>query len=448
MTMKINKLEIENVKRVKAVIIEPNEIGLTIIGGPNAQGKTSVLDSIAWALGGNKYKPSQAHREGSVTPPNLKITMNNGLIVERSGKNSTLKVTDPSGKKAGQQLLNSFVEELAIDLPKFMESTSKEKATTLLQIIGVGDQLIQLEQQEQAIYNERHFIGQVADQKEKFVKEMPEYPEAPKELVSMSDLILQQQEILAKNGENQRKREQVTQIEFKYQQEVQQLEVLNQQLLDIQTKIQEVTNQHNLTSNDLATAKKSALDLVDESTEAIEKNISDIEEINRQVRTNLDKEKAEEDAKEQRAKYNELSEKITEIRVKKTKLLNDAKLPLPGLSVEDGELTYNGQRWDNMSGAEQLRVSAAIVRQLKPECGFILMDKLEQMDMNSLSEFGQWLEQEGLQAIATRVSTGEECSIIIEDGYVAKTNEDTQQIASETPAVTATPTNTWEGAAF
>ena len=35
-----------------------------------------------------------------------------------------------------------------------------------------------------------------------------------------------------------------------------------------------------------------------------------------------------------------------------------------------------------------------------------------------MREFGQWLEAEGLQAIATRVSTGGECSIIIEDGYV------------------------------
>lgn len=48
------------------------------------------------------------------------------------------------------------------------------------------------------------------------------------------------------------------------------------------------------------------------------------------------------------------------------------------------------------------------------------MDKLEQMDLVTLNEFGQWLEQEGLQAIATRVSTGDECSIIIEDGYVVK----------------------------
>ena len=136
MSMKINKLEIENVKRVKAVAIEPAASGLTIIGGKNNQGKTSVLDAIAWALGGDKYRPSQAQRNDSVIPPNLHIVMNNGLIVERKGKNSALKVTDPEGKKGGQQLLNEFVEQLALDLPKFMEAPDKEKAQTLLQIIA------------------------------------------------------------------------------------------------------------------------------------------------------------------------------------------------------------------------------------------------------------------------------------------------------------------------
>ena len=70
-----------------------------------------------------------------------------------------------------------------------------------------------------------------------------------------------------------------------------------------------------------------------------------------------------------------------------------------------------------MSGSDQLKVSAAIVRRLNPNCGFVLMDKLEQMDLETLQEFGKWLEAEGLQAIATRVSTGGECSVIISDGY-------------------------------
>ena len=68
------------------------------------------------------------------------------------------------------------------------------------------------------------------------------------------------------------------------------------------------------------------------------------------------------------------------------------------------------------------RVGVAIVRQLRPDCQFVLLDKLEQMDLQTLQEFGQWLETEGLQAIATRVSTGGECSIIIEDGLVASSS--------------------------
>ena len=70
------------------------------------------------------------------------------------------------------------------------------------------------------------------------------------------------------------------------------------------------------------------------------------------------------------------------------------------------------------SGSDQLKVSAAICRAMNPHCGFVLLDKLEQMDQQTMNEFGQWLESEGLQAIATRVSTGDECSIIIEDGVV------------------------------
>ena len=107
MSVKINSLEIENVKRIKAVKLEPSANGLTIIGGNNNQGKTSVLDAIAWALGGDKYKPTAAARDGAYTDPILHVELSNGLIVERKGKNSSLKVIDPNGNKAGQQLLVS-----------------------------------------------------------------------------------------------------------------------------------------------------------------------------------------------------------------------------------------------------------------------------------------------------------------------------------------------------
>lgn len=422
--MKISRLEVENVKRIKAVTVEPSAQGLTIIGGNNNQGKTSVLDSIAWALGGNKYKPSQAMREGSAIPPTLRVVMSNGLIVERKGKNASLKVIDPNGRKGGQQLLDNFVEELAINLPKFMESTPKEKADILLQIIGVGNQLAELELREKEIYNQRHAVGVIADQKEKFAKEQIYYPDAPKTLVSISELIQQQQDILAKNGENARKRQNINQIKMEHDQACADVERLQAQLSAAEALKEKLTA-------DLQIANTEAIDLHDESTAEIEDNIAQIDEINRKVRANLDKEKAEEDAKLQREEYTKLTTEIEAVRKEKQNLLTNADLPLPGLTVSDGTLLYQGQEWDNMSGSQQLQVATAIVRKLKPDCGFVLIDKLEQMDNQTLEQFGVWLEQEGLQAIATRVSTGDECSIIIEDGYSIE-NEAHQKPVSTT----------------
>lgn len=431
MTIKIASLTTENVKRVKSVHIEPSPNGLTIIGGNNNNGKTSILDSIAWALGGNKYRPSKAQREGSVVPPTINLKLSNGLIVERKGKNSDLKVTDPTGNKAGQNLLDSFVEELAINLPKFINSSDKEKANTLLEIIGVGQQLYELECQEKEKYNMRRSIGQIADQKEKFAKEQPFYPEAPKTLVSITDLITQQQDILAKNGENQRKRDMTDQLHRQATQLMAEIERQENTLANLKAQYQSVLRDYDV-------AQKTSEQLQDESTEELEESIANIEAINIKVRANLDKEKAEQDAAEYRTQYSSLTTEIESLRKQRMDLLQNADLPLEGLSVEDGELLYNGQRWDNMSGSQQLMVSTAIVRKLKPECGFVLIDKLEQMDMQTLNEFGAWLEQEGLQAIATRVSTGDECSIIIEDGYVKNS-----ELAPAVP-----PTPKWEAGKF
>ncbi|QDO92183.1 chromosome segregation protein SMC [Dolosigranulum pigrum] len=416
--MKISNLQIENVKRVKAVRIEPTDKGLTILGGRNNQGKSSVLDSIAWALGGNRKKPSQADREGSMNKPYLKVTMNNGLVVERKGKNSDLKVTDPDGNSAGQTLLDSFVEELAIDLPQFMEATNKEKADTLLKIIGVGDQLYELEREEKELYDERRSVYRIKEQKRKYAEELPYHEDAPDEPLKISDLINEQQEILARNGENQKKRQEAQRLADRVDSQKEKMASVKAEIARLEDQLAEMEDIHQETVKDLETAQKTAEQLQDESTAELEQSIAENEQINEKVRTNLKKEAAEEEARSYETQYEKMSGQIQAIRDKKQALLDEADLPLPELSVKEGALTYKGQEWDNMSGSEQLKVSTAIVRQLKPDCGFVLIDKLEQMDLETMKEFGQWLESEDLQAIATRVSTGEECQIIIEDGEV------------------------------
>lgn len=426
MPVKINTLEVENVKRIRAVQLTPAANGLTLIGGNNNQGKTSVLDSICWLLGGKKFEPTNAKREGALIEPVLRARLSNGLIVERKGKNAALKVIDSAGNRSGQALLDSFISELALNLPKFMQASDKEKADTLLQIIGVGEQLTQMEQEEKRLYDQRTAIGQIAQQKSKYAAELVRWDNIPDTPISASELILQQQEILARNGENQRKRAQLNMLTDRKQQLAERIAMLRQQLQDIMKEYEQIVA-------DEETAMKTVAELQDESIAELEMSIANIDKINVKIRDNMNKAAAEADAKGYTDQYEDLTAQIEAIRKAKRDLLLGADLPLPGLSVEDGKLLYNGKAWDCMSGSEQLRVATAIVRKLNPNCGFVLLDKLEQMDMQTLTDFGAWLEAEGLQAIATRVSTGDECSIIIEDGLAVPNEPPAKPMACYVP---------------
>lgn len=405
--MKLTLFETANFKRLKAIRLEPNEKGLTIIGGKNAQGKTSVLDGIAFALGGAKYQPTNMKREGSVGDMLLHLETDNGLIIERKGKNGSLSVTDKEGKRGGQALLNAFISELSIDLPKFHNAKSSEKAKMLLQSLGIEEELQKIEREEKAAYDKRTLVGQDRDRKRKHAEEMPYYDDMPDEEKSVNDLVKEQQAVLARNGIKEEHKRNLTSLE--------------RQLEDVRRQIK--SYEESLASF-RATEKKIAASVEDakgedftlESTAELEAQIANFEETNRKIRANADRQAVLADADLMSDQYDSLTDEIEKIRAKRLALLTGAKFPLDGLSVENGELLLNGKAWDCMSGAHQLIVDCAIASKLNPECKFVLLDKLEQLDLDTLFEFDKWLQERDLQCIATRVSTGYECSMIIEDG--------------------------------
>ena len=422
--VKIASFELENVKRIKAVSITPTTDGLTVIGGRNAQGKTSVLDAIAWALGGNSFKPQNPNREGSTTPAKLKIELSNGLIVTRQGTSGTLKVVDPTGKKSGQTLLNSFIEQLALNLPKFMNSTDKEKAEVLLDLIGVKDQIKALDNQIETLSDQRRPLKTDYLGKRKVAADMPYYADAPEEPISATELIERQQAILAKNSQNQAIRQKVVDLEaqmkLKEQQEAdarERVKQIERELTAANNQVSVIVDEKFQLFNSLKSTKDNAAKLVDESTADIEEKLRDIDAINEKVRANQRRADLEAEAETTEETYKAISDQIETVRKQRIALLDSANMPLDDLDVKDGYLVYRGITWSDMSSAEQLQVATAIVRALKPDCGFVLVDKLEQMDTQTLAEFGAWAQSVGLQVIGTRVSTGDECSVVIEDGY-------------------------------
>src|SRR5438874_2068433 len=96
--MKIISLVAENIKKLRAVEITPDGEIVTI-SGRNGQGKTSVLDSIWWALTGTKHIQGEPIRKGE-TKARIKLDLG-GLVVERkfTAAGSTLSVESAEGAR-------------------------------------------------------------------------------------------------------------------------------------------------------------------------------------------------------------------------------------------------------------------------------------------------------------------------------------------------------------
>lgn len=407
--MKITSLELANVKKIKALRLEPTENGLTVIGGKNGQGKTSVLDAIAYAFGGAKYRPTNLKREGSVGDTIIHIETDNGLIIERKGKNASLTVTDKHGAKHGQAILDALISEFAINLPKFHNASSAEKAKILLQTLGIEEELSALDREGKAKFDMRTVVGREADKKKKAAADMPYYEDVPTEKLSVADLIAKQQEVLARNGARAMARAEIERNQNLMMNLKADAERLVKELEAVRSRIAQ-------TEDAINNAKEVS---PDEDTSELQRQIADFEAINEKIIANNEKTRRESEADVLQDQYDSLTGEIEDIRKRRLDLLKKAEFPLQGLAVENGELTYDGKAWDCMSGSQQLIVDCAIASKLNPECRVVLLDKLEQLDIDTLTEFGKWLETQDLQCIATRVSTGDECSLIIEDGEAA-----------------------------
>jgi hypothetical protein len=436
--VKINQFEVENVKRVKAVAYDCTGETLTVIGGNNAQGKTSVLDAIMWTLGGDRYKPGNAMREGAEKLA-TKVTLSNGIIVERRGQGS-LKITSPDGR-SGQELLNEFVNQFALDLPKFMNASQTDKAHMLLDLFpDLGQQLNDMNEEVKRMFDERHALGVIATRKAKHAEDLPYIEGLPEEPLSGREMTDKLQKALAINARNAETRRRAGQVAKQIAQAESEVASQKQRIAELEARLNEERERLNEKTATVAglkleerEAKASIVDLQDEDTTALEQEMEAIDATNAKIRSNLDKRKAEAEATDLQGQYREITEKLDELRAQRLKLLSSVDMPMDGLAIgEAGELLFNGQPWDCMSGSEQLRVAVAISAAVKPECGFVLLDSMERMDVKQLRQFAAWLEAKGLQAIGTRVSTGDECSLVIEDGHQVGERAPAKPIAKAT----------------
>lgn len=406
--MKITSMSFENAKRVKLVTLNPKSKGATIIGGTNNSGKTSILDLIVYALGGERYKPSNLKRDGAIGDPIIHIETDDGLVIERRGKNSDLHVTDSTGRKAGQTLLDSLVSKFALDLPKFMNASVQQKTQMLLDLIPEKEELLKLDADYKAKDNTRLMVGREATKKRKAAEDLPFYEDAPDKKLSIDKLLEQQQEVLARNGLKEEHRRNY--------------EANRAELQRVNDEIARLSKRAEALAAEVSSAESEDFTL--ESTEELKAQIANFEAINEKVSANAARKERIEEADDLDDQYKTLTAEMADIKKRRVALLSNAKLPYDGLSIspESGELTLNGKSWDCMSGSQQLVVAASIASRLNPKLRLVLLDKTEQIDIDNMREFDEWCDVNDVQCICTRVSSGAECSVILSEGEIVENN--------------------------
>ncbi len=414
----IASLELENVKRVRAVELQPNEKGLTVLGGRNGQGKTSVLDAIAYALGGERMRPDRVTRDGSATPAKMRVELSNGIVCERKGKNSSLTVTDTTGMKGGQRLLDEFIGEFALNLPKFLNMSDREKADYLLKTLGIADQLADADRKVAEANAERTEIGRRAKAARKMAEDSPFHGGVPSETLDVSALLDEQMSAHEVNQAIEFKRREVEAKRAESERMAAEVERLARELADATERMAIASSRSETVTGELEGLEADLANMEPADEQAAAEAVREAEAVNEMVRQNTARAEMLADADRLDGEYRAAGARVAKAKEERLSLLDGADLPLDGLAVEEGVLRFNGSAWGDMSGSEQLRVATAIVRKLKPECGFVLVDKLEQFDPQQLAEFGEWASGQGLQVIGTRVAVDDTCTVVIEDGRV------------------------------
>lgn len=473
--MKVKHFTMQNVKGVNLFDYEFPLSGATVLGGKNNQGKTSVLNGMQYTVGGETYRPSNYHKDDTTEESLLRMVFSNGIVAQRIGDSADLKVYDENGKVARQKLLDQFITKFALDLPKFLNGSDKDRADILLKALHLEDEVNRLDDEIASEYEDRTIIGRIRDQKKKAGKEMSFHEGVPETEISPSDILARMQEVNVRNAKIEAAKQELDKhnadlvrlIETGEKIEAAISKVdgetkslcnkvdedckakvasIEEQIRKLQESIQAAnafavshkeqivksaeTNKDALSrqkmENDKAVEELSdkiaaaeTQDFTLEDTTTFQRELDAVEDTNIKVRENIARAKVLKEADEQALKYDEKTAVIEDLRKQKDALLQGAGLPYPGLSVENKVVTLNGKAWDCMSESMKIRVGCAIVMRINPSCKFMFVDKLEQLDSDSLAELDQFAKDHDIQIIGTRVTTDpDDCTIIIKNGYI------------------------------
>ncbi len=419
--MKIIRLESENVKKIRAVEITPKGDVVRITGGNDA-GKSSVLDSIMYALGGEKTMPSKPVRRGA---GKARVSLAVGdetelkFHVERltTGKGSYLKVTAADGSRvtSPQAFLDKVVGALSFDPLEFSRSDPKRQTAVLRELAGLD--LSDLDARETRLMEERRQVNVDGKRRAAQLDGMtPPREGLPDVSIDVTALTAEVEAAVEHNQMVEATRRQVAQAKD---------EVVNAEWVvsDLQTKLQAAREELNAARSKQAAMHQEAEipDVIDVSEKA--RAVKEAGETNAEILSAKTYRKVASDVEDLRRDARRLTSEIDRVRDERRVRIAEAKYPLPDLGVtEDGEVIYGGLPFSQASDSGRLKVSTAVAMALNPELRVIRIENASLLDSKSMETIAEMAGKERYQVWVEQVDETGKVGFYIEDGTLAAVN--------------------------
>ena len=431
---KILRLQSENVKRLQAVEITPNG-NVVVIAGKNGQGKSSVLDSIMYALGGAETFPKVPVRKGE---SKAKVVVElDTLIITRtisSNGNSSLTVTSREGAKysSPQSMLDAMVGKLTFDPLEFSRQDPTKQSETLRKLAGLDFSAKKANRQ--GIFDSRTNVNRQVKSLENQISALPVLRVGvPAEEQSAQSILDAQQKATEQNTANANKRSALTTkasdiqtIKGSVSQAERDVKEFEDKIADLQKKMEQrkadvetLKNRLTTLETEHTTLSEEAAKLEDVDLSRFSEELKKVESVNREVRGAAQRKKLMEELKLERQKADKLTAQIEEIDNEIAEQIKNAKYPVEGLSVDtDGAVLFNGIPLDQASSAEQLRVSLAMGLALNPKLRVLFVRDGSLLDEDSRALLLEFAKANDAQVWVEQVGTAGEVSVVIEDGMV------------------------------
>ncbi|WP_158231228.1 AAA family ATPase [Bradyrhizobium sp. C9] len=441
--LKILSLDVENVLRVRAVRITPkgNVLELT---GRNRQGKSSVIDALWAALGGEKKIPADPVHDGAKIgnivvdigdATGLKYRVTRRIKKKDDGDWSTsLTIENEDGFRSDkpQQILNTLIGALSCDPLDFINKGPKEQFDLLKTFVS-GVDFDAIADANEADFDARTVVNRDAKALRTRANAIVVDETAPTEQVDEAALVQELAEAATKNGlvgrfraeqaarkanadgldrEAEANRARVKELEAEIQQLSQRIAVLNSQ-----------ADGHEQSASDIRLEISSAGDeppTVD--TQELQARINAARDTNAKVaaaaRARTEKERLAGEAAALEERSDALSKAIAARETEKQEAIARAEMPVPGLSFGDGTILLDGHPLAQASQAQKLSLAVAIAMKLQPRLRFLTTKHAALLDDESWAALVQLADQQDLLVIAETVNSNRPTAVVIEDGHV------------------------------